>query len=84
MVWLGAGPRAESPESKARSPEPGAESRNRLIAMKVDIWSDIVCPWCYLGKRRFEKALAAFDGRGEVHIAHRSFQLDPTRPKGQT
>ena len=52
--------------------------------MKVDIWSDVVCPWCYLGKRRFEKALAALDGRDDVQIAHRSFQLDPTRPKGQT
>lgn len=52
--------------------------------MKVDIWSDIVCPWCYLGKRRFEKALSTFDGRHDVQITHRSFQLDPTRPKGQT
>lgn len=52
--------------------------------MKVDIWSDIVCPWCYLGKRRFEKALASFDGRDDVHIVHRSFQLDPTRPQAQT
>ncbi len=52
--------------------------------MNVDIWSDVVCPWCYLGKRRFEKALAEFEGRDGVRIAHRSFQLDPTRPKGQT
>ena len=52
--------------------------------MQVDIWSDIVCPWCYLGKRRFEKALAAFERSDEVRIAHRSFQLDPTRVKGET
>jgi predicted DsbA family dithiol-disulfide isomerase len=52
--------------------------------MQVDIWSDIVCPWCYLGKRRFEKALAEFDGRDDVRISHRSFQLDPTRAKGET
>ena len=52
--------------------------------MRVDIWSDIVCPWCYLGKRRFERALAAFGDRAEVEVVHRSFQLDPTRPKGQT
>ena len=52
--------------------------------MNIEIWSDIVCPWCYLGKRRFEKALAEFEGRDAVRIAHRSFQLDPTRPKGQT
>jgi predicted DsbA family dithiol-disulfide isomerase len=52
--------------------------------MHVDIWSDIVCPWCYLGKRRFEKALAAFERSDAVQIAHRSFQLDPTRVKGET
>lgn len=52
--------------------------------MHIDIWSDIVCPWCFLGKRRLEKALASFDGKNEVTIAHRSFQLDPTRPTGET
>ena len=52
--------------------------------MRIDIWSDVVCPWCYLGKRRLEKALASFEGRGDVTIAHRSFQLDPTRPTGET
>jgi predicted DsbA family dithiol-disulfide isomerase len=52
--------------------------------MHIDIWSDVVCPWCYLGKRRLEKALASFEGRGDVTIAHRSFQLDPTRPRGET
>jgi predicted DsbA family dithiol-disulfide isomerase len=52
--------------------------------MRIDIWSDVVCPWCYLGKRRFEKALATFDHRDKVQIAHRSFQLDPTRVKGET
>ncbi|HEY6613249.1 MAG TPA: DsbA family oxidoreductase [Vicinamibacterales bacterium] len=52
--------------------------------MHIDIWSDVVCPWCYLGKRRLEKALASFEGRGDVTIAHRSFQLDPTRPTGET
>jgi predicted DsbA family dithiol-disulfide isomerase len=52
--------------------------------MRIDIWSDIVCPWCYVGKRRFERALAAFEDRDEVQVVHRSFQLDPTRPQGQT
>ena len=52
--------------------------------MRIDIWSDVVCPWCYVGKRRFERALAAFEARDEVQVVHRSFQLDPTRPKGQT
>jgi predicted DsbA family dithiol-disulfide isomerase len=50
----------------------------------IHIWSDIVCPWCYLGKRRFEHALALFDHRDEVHVTHRSFQLDPSRPRHET
>lgn len=50
--------------------------------MKVEIWSDVVCPWCYIGKRRFERALAAFDGRDEVEVEWRSFQLNPDQPKG--
>jgi len=52
--------------------------------MHIDIWSDVVCPWCYLGKRRLERALDEFEHRGEVTIAHRSFQLDPRRPKHVT
>jgi predicted DsbA family dithiol-disulfide isomerase len=52
--------------------------------MDIHIWSDIVCPWCFLGKRRFEHALALFDHRDEVHVTHRSFQLDPSRPRHQT
>ena len=50
--------------------------------MRIDIWSDLVCPWCYLGKRRFETALAAFAHGDEVEVVHRSFQLDPSIPKG--
>ncbi len=52
--------------------------------MRIDIWSDIVCPWCYVGKRRFEKALAAFEHRDGIEIVHRSFQLDPASPRGTT
>jgi predicted DsbA family dithiol-disulfide isomerase len=52
--------------------------------MDIDIWSDIVCPWCYLGKRRFEHALALFDHRAAVRVTHRSFQLDPTRARHRT
>jgi predicted DsbA family dithiol-disulfide isomerase len=52
--------------------------------MQIDIWSDVVCPWCYLGKRRFERALEGFEHRDQVRIAHHSFQLDPTKPKGET
>lgn len=50
--------------------------------MRIDIWSDIVCPWCYIGKRRFERAWHAFEHRKEVDVVHRSFQLDPAMPKG--
>ena len=45
--------------------------------MKIEIWSDIVCPFCYIGKRKFEIALAAFPAKDEVEIEWRSFQLDP-------
>ncbi len=45
--------------------------------MQVEIWSDVVCPWCYIGKRRFEQALALFDGRADVEVTWRSFELDP-------
>jgi predicted DsbA family dithiol-disulfide isomerase len=49
--------------------------------MKVEIWSDVVCPWCAIGKRRFEKALAQFAHRDEVDVHWRSFELDPTAPR---
>ncbi|MGW1271914.1 DsbA family oxidoreductase [Streptomyces sp. NPDC002491] len=50
--------------------------------MRVEIWSDIACPWCYVGKARFEKALEAFPHRDQVEVIHRSFELDPGRAKG--
>jgi predicted DsbA family dithiol-disulfide isomerase len=52
--------------------------------MQVEIWSDPVCPWCYLGKRRFERALESFDHRDEVTVVYRSFELDPSAPPGVT
>lgn len=52
------------------------------MPLRIDIWSDIVCPWCYIGKRRFERALNAFEHRDEVEIVHRSFQLNAVMPKG--
>lgn len=45
--------------------------------MRVDIWSDVVCPWCYVGKARFEAALSEFPHRDEVEVVYRSFELDP-------
>lgn len=52
--------------------------------MQVEIWSDVVCPWCYLGKKRFERALAGFEHRDEVQVVYRSFELDRTAPQGVT
>jgi predicted DsbA family dithiol-disulfide isomerase len=49
--------------------------------VNVEIWSDIACPWCYVGKRRFEAALAAFEHRDDVTVTWRSFELDPTAPR---
>jgi predicted DsbA family dithiol-disulfide isomerase len=46
--------------------------------MKIDIWSDIACPWCYVGKRRFEKALGRFEHRDDVEVVWHSFELDPS------
>jgi predicted DsbA family dithiol-disulfide isomerase len=45
--------------------------------MRVDIWSDVVCPWCYVGKARFAKALSTFDHRDQVEVVFHSFELDP-------
>jgi predicted DsbA family dithiol-disulfide isomerase len=49
--------------------------------MQIEIWSDVICPWCYIGKRRFEQALAQFEKRDEVKITWRSFELDPKSPQ---
>ncbi|HEX2719019.1 MAG TPA: DsbA family protein [Gemmatimonadaceae bacterium] len=43
--------------------------------MRIEVISDVVCPWCYIGKRRLEKALASFDG--DVEVVYRPYQLDP-------
>ncbi|MFF0411838.1 DsbA family oxidoreductase [Kitasatospora sp. NPDC004745] len=48
--------------------------------MRVEVWSDINCPWCYIGKARFEKALERFPHRADVEVVHRSFELDPRSP----
>ena len=50
----------------------------------VDIWSDVVCPWCYIGKRRFERALDELAGEVEVEYEFRAFQLDPTASPGKS
>jgi predicted DsbA family dithiol-disulfide isomerase len=48
--------------------------------MNVEIWSDIACPWCYIGKRHFEAALAEFEHAGDVSVTWRSYELDPSAP----
>lgn len=50
--------------------------------MKIDIWSDFVCPFCYIGKRRLEKALDNFKHSDEVEVIYHSYQLDPYAEKG--
>jgi predicted DsbA family dithiol-disulfide isomerase len=51
--------------------------------MKVEIWSDIACPWCYVGKRRFESALRQFEHADDTEVVWRSFELDPNAPRSQ-
>ena len=73
----------------ARAPAKGARATLDVVArttkvgrqtLHIEIWSDIACPWCYVGKRRFEAALAAFEHRDEVSVTWRSFELDPQAP----
>ena len=51
--------------------------------MKIEIWADVACPWCYVGKRRFERALTQFEGRDDVEVTWRSYELDPRAPRAQ-
>jgi predicted DsbA family dithiol-disulfide isomerase len=53
------------------------------LHVKVEIWSDVVCPWCAIGKHRFEKALSRFAHRDEVEVSFHSFELDPDAPHEQ-
>ncbi|MBB6445307.1 DsbA family oxidoreductase [Bacillus benzoevorans] len=49
--------------------------------MKIEVWSDYVCPFCYIGKRRLDMALSGFSQRGQVEVVYKSFELDPNAPK---
>lgn len=49
--------------------------------MQIEIWSDVICPWCYIGKRRFETALAQVEDRSNINVIWRSFELDPNAPR---
>ena len=63
------------------------EARNAVshpsvgTGVRIDIWSDVVCPWCFVGKRRLEAALAEFEHADQVEVVYRSFQLDPSAPQ---
>src|ERR1700712_3967715 len=66
------------PASQGVRPRRNVPVRPRLgIDVRIDIWSDVVCPWCYIGKRRFERALADFPHAGDVDRVWPSFELDP-------
>jgi predicted DsbA family dithiol-disulfide isomerase len=56
-------------------------SEREVAVVEVEIWSDVVCPWCYVGKRQFEEALGRFGHADQVTVAWRSFELDPTSPR---
>ena len=71
--------------------ETGERRRRNLPAVRavathvqVEIWSDVVCPWCYVGKRRFEQALERFAHADDVTVTYRSFELDPGAPRERT
>jgi predicted DsbA family dithiol-disulfide isomerase len=62
-----------------------SRSGGRLVrSVRIEVWSDVVCPWCYIGKRRLEAALERFPHRDDVEVVWRSFQLDPGIPEGET
>ncbi len=52
-----------------------------MPTLRIDVWSDIACPWCYVGKRRFEAAMERFEHADDVELHWRSFELDPSAPK---
>ena len=52
-----------------------------IHAVQVEIWSDVVCPWCYIGKRRFEAAAGRFEHADDLEVVWRSFELDPEAPR---
>jgi predicted DsbA family dithiol-disulfide isomerase len=50
--------------------------------VRIDIWSDVICPWCYLGRQNLHRALESY--AGEVEVVHHSFELDPSSPRDET
>ena len=56
---------------------------SRMKRLRVDVWSDVACPWCYIGKRRLEAALSEFPHASEVEVVWHAFELDPSAPRTQ-
>jgi predicted DsbA family dithiol-disulfide isomerase len=56
--------------------------RDVVRSVRIDIWSDVICPWCYLGRQHLHRALESFDG--DVQVVHHAFELDPTSPRDAT
>ena len=52
-----------------------------MAKLQIDVWSDIACPWCYVGKRRLDAAVEGFPHSGEVSVTWHSFELDPSSPR---
>lgn len=52
-----------------------------MALVRIEIWADVVCPWCYIGKRRLEKAIAGFEHGDDVEVVYRSYELDPFAPE---
>jgi predicted DsbA family dithiol-disulfide isomerase len=65
----------------ARTTVPSWSASRGTPSVHVEIWSDIACPWCHVGKRRFDAALASFEHRDDVEVTWRSFELDPSAPR---
>ncbi len=57
------------------------DNEKGVILMKIELWSDFACPFCYIGKKRFEQALASFPHKDEVEVIYKSYQLNPNAPK---
>jgi predicted DsbA family dithiol-disulfide isomerase len=74
---------AVSPSAACRRKTTGSLSLSFLyrVYVRVEVWSDVVCPWCYVGKRRLASALQRFEHRDEVDVVWRSFELDPDAPR---
>ena len=78
------GPVAPGVDGRSVAPGPGAGEETKeheVTVVEVEIWSDVVCPWCYVGKRQFEEALAGSTTPTRWTVSWRSYELDPTSPR---